>query len=79
MNALTISLPDSIHNQLQRLADQEGISIDQLAASALTEKIAALMSPNYLSQRAKQGNRAQFEQALAKVKGSEPEQRDRLL
>ena len=70
MSTLTVSLPESVHNQLQRLADREGVSIDQLAASALTEKVAALLTNDYLTQRAQRGSRRNFKQALAKIKMS---------
>ena len=78
MNTLTVTLPDSLHSQLQKLADREGISMDQLAASALTEKIAALMTTDYLAQRGQRANRTKFEQALAKVSDTEPMQQDQL-
>lgn len=77
MSTLTVSLPESVHNQLQRLADREGVSIDQLAASALTEKVAALLTNDYLTQRAQRGSRRSFEQALAKIKDIEPDSTDR--
>lgn len=78
MNTLTVTLPDSLHSQLQKLADREGVSMDQLAASALTEKIAALLTTDYLTQRAKRASRSKFEQALAKVSDTEPTQQDQL-
>ncbi len=76
MNTLTVTLPDSLYSQFQRLAEQEGISVDQLAASALTEKIAALMSTDYLIKRAQRANRANFMQALSKVPDVDAEQQD---
>lgn len=78
MNTLTVTLPDSIHNQLRQLADREGISVDQLAASALSEKVAALLSVDYLTQRAQRSNRSKFEQALANVGDTQPDQQDTL-
>lgn len=78
MNELTITLPESLHSQLAKLAEREGVSVDQLAASALTEKIAALLTPDYLVQRAKRGSRVGFEQALARVKDTEPTKEDAL-
>lgn len=78
MNTLTITLPDSLHSQFKQLAEQEGISINQLAASALTEKIAALMTTDYLDKRAQNGSRTKFEQALAGVADVEPEEYDQL-
>lgn len=68
MHKINISLPESLHKQARELAKSEGISINQLVASALGEKMAALMTQDYLEQRAKRGNRAAFEAALAKVK-----------
>lgn len=78
MNTLTITLPDSLHCQFQQLAEREGISMDQLAALALTEKIAALMTTDYLAKRTHNGSRSQFEQALASVADVEPQEYDRL-
>ncbi len=78
MNTLTVSVPDSLHYQLQKLADREGLSVDQLATAALAEKVSALMSTEYLSQRAQQGSRTQFDKVLAKVKDAIPEPGDEL-
>lgn len=78
MNTLTVTLPDSIHNQLQKLADREGVTVGQLAATAVSEKIAALMSADYLTQRAQRGSRGKFEQALAKVADIAPDEQDQL-
>ena len=78
MSTLTVSLPESVHSQLQQLADREGVSLNQLAASALTEKVAALLTNDYLAQRARQGSRAKFEQVLAKVKNTQPNAEDQL-
>jgi hypothetical protein len=77
MSLLTITVPESVHNQLQRLADQEGVSIDQLATSALSEKIAALLHLDYLQKRSQQGSRIAFEQVLANVPSQEPDSQDR--
>lgn len=78
MSTLSLRLPESLHKQLRELAQSEGVSINQLAASALGEKMAALMTQEYLEQKAQRGSRRRFEKALAKVKTSEPEPRDKL-
>lgn len=78
MSTLSLRLPASLHKQLRILAQQEGVSINQLAASALSEKMAALLTEQYLAQRAQRGQRSKFEQALGKVKAGEPEPQDRL-
>lgn len=78
MNELTISLPNSLHSQLAKLAEREGVSVDQLATSALTEKVAALLTTDYLVRKAQRGSRSNFEQALNKVKDTDPLQEDAL-
>jgi len=78
MSTLSLRLPESLHKQLRELAKQEGISINQLAATAVAEKIAALMTSEYLEQRAQRGSRRKFERALAKVRNVTPDGHDRL-
>lgn len=78
MSTLSLRLPESLHKRLNELAKREGISVDQLAATALGEKIAALLSQDYLEQRAQRASRTKFDNALAKIRDVEPEQHDRL-
>ena len=79
MSTLSLRIPESLHKQARELAKSEGISINQLVASALGEKMAALMTQDYLEQRAGRGNRAAFDAALAKVKDVDPiDERDGL-
>jgi predicted transcriptional regulator len=42
MNALTIRLPDPLHEKVRELAEQEGISMNQLVKLAVSEKITRL-------------------------------------
>lgn len=44
MSTLSVQLPNSLHKHLQELAEREGISIDQFIATAVAEKMAALMT-----------------------------------
>lgn len=78
MSALSIRLPHSLHKQLRELAKREGASINQLVTSAVAEKLAALMTVEYLKERAQRGSRERFERVLAKVPEVEPEGWDRL-
>jgi len=63
---------------VKELAKREGVSINQLVNSALTEKVSALLTEEYLEARAKKGDRGKFERALSKVKDVEPVENDRL-
>lgn len=78
MNALTVQFPESLHRSIQALADQEGYSVDQFLASAAAEKMAALMTVDYLRREAALGKRVDFERFLAAVPHRDPDESDRL-
>ncbi|MFQ5792450.1 MAG: toxin-antitoxin system HicB family antitoxin, partial [Acidobacteriota bacterium] len=71
-------LPTSLHRHLKELAKREGVSMNQLISSAVGEKLAALMTLEYLQERAKRGSRKKFDEVLARVSDREPEEFDRL-
>ena len=78
MSSISLRLPDSLHETARELAKKDHISINRLVATALAEKISALMTQDYLEERAQRGRRSKFHRALAKVSKGEPEQSDRL-
>ena len=78
MITISLRLPDSLHKQARELAEKEEISINQLIATALAEKISALATDDYLRERAARGSRQKFEKALQQVKDSLPAAEDRL-
>ncbi len=55
MSTLSLRLPESLHKSVRELAEQEGVSINQLVTTALAEKIAALIAADYLKERAVRG------------------------
>jgi len=61
-----------LHATVRQVAEQEGISINQLITLALAEKLSALLTEEYLGQRGQRGSRTKFEQALAQVADIEP-------
>jgi hypothetical protein len=78
MSAISVRLPESLHDAVRELAKRENVSINQFIALALAEKVSALMTEEYLSARAAQGTREKFDAALAKVPDVEPADDDRL-
>lgn len=78
MSTLSLRLPESLHRKLAELAKREGVSMNQLINSAAAEKVAALLTEEYLEERAKRASRKRFKKALAKVADIEPEDVDRL-
>lgn len=78
MSTLSLRLPDSLHKRVRDLAQQEGISINQFVSTAVAEKMAALMTVDYLEKRAKRGSRDKFLAVLAKVPSIAPDPGDEL-
>ncbi len=67
MSTLSLRLPNSIHQNAKLYALREGISVNQLAATALAEKLAALATEDYIAARAQRASVEAFEAALALV------------
>ena len=42
MSTLSLRLPNSLHDRIRKLAEAEGVSINQFIATAAAEKMAAL-------------------------------------
>ena len=78
MSTISLRLPNSLHETVRKLAKEEQVSINQFITLALAEKISALMTEDYILERAKRGDRTRFEAAMAKVADVEPEAHDRL-
>ncbi len=78
MSTLSLRLPDSLHEGVRKLAKQDNISINQFVATALAEKMSALTTETYLTERAKQGSKKKFEHVLSKIKDVEADNNDAL-
>jgi len=78
MSTISLRLPESLHNSVRELAKQENISINQFISTALAEKMSALLTEEYLSQRAERGMRKKFSRVLSKVHDVKPDAGDTL-
>jgi len=67
MSALSLRLPNSLHRHIKDIAQQDGVSINQFISSAVSEKISAIMTEEYLELRAKKANKKKFKEILDKV------------
>jgi hypothetical protein len=56
-----------VHRKVKELALREEISLDQFIASAVAEKMASVLTLDYLKAQAAVGRRAAFEQYLSMV------------
>jgi uncharacterized protein (DUF1778 family) len=79
MSTISLRLPDSLHEQIRKLASADGISINQFISTAAAEKLAALMTVDYLEQRARRGTREKFDAALERLPDVEPDGEDKLV
>ncbi len=77
MSTLVVRLPESLHKNLQSVADREGVSIDQFVSTSVAEKMSALMTLDYLTERAAKANREQYLAALSEVPDVEPDDFDK--
>jgi hypothetical protein len=78
MSTISLRLPDSLHETVRDLAEKEGISINQLIALSVAEKVSALYAEEYIAKRAKRGSRRKFLKALRNVSKRVPDPFDRL-
>ena len=72
MSTMSLRLPDYLHKSARQLAKSEHISVNQLVATALAEKISALATEEYLDGLAAQGSREAFDRIMLKVKDRPP-------
>jgi len=68
MSTLSIRIPDS---------KEDHVSINRFIAAAVAEKITALETENYLSERTRPGSAEKFNEILNKVPNLEPEQHNK--
>jgi len=69
---MSLRLPDSIHRHIKEIAKREGVSINQLITTAVTEKVSALLTEDYLQERAARADSKAFQRILDKVPKREP-------
>jgi len=67
MSMLSLRLPESLHRKVRDLAAKESISINQFITTAVAEKMAALLTEEYLEERARRADPAAFDRILARV------------
>ena len=77
MSAISLRLPNSIHDRARLLSKRDSVSINQFVATAVAEKISAMETEDYLAHRARRASREKFELALAQIPDREPDVHDR--
>ncbi len=67
MSTLTIEIPESLKKRIEAIAAREGYSVSQFLASAAGEKLAVVLTMDYLRREAAAGRREDFDKYLASV------------
>lgn len=78
MSTLSVRLPNSVHEAVKEYANKDNISINQFISSAVMEKITAMDTEAYLSERAERASKTKFMEVLKKVPNVEPAEEDKL-
>ena len=76
MSTLSLRLPESIHVRAKALAKEEHISINQLIATAVAEKLSAIDTEAYLDARSNRASKKKFLQAMSLVPSARPHAND---
>ena len=78
MSTLTVELPDSLKKSIEALSATEGYTVSQFLASAAGEKLAVVLTMDYLRREANAGRREDFEKYLDAVPDVAPPENDRI-
>jgi hypothetical protein len=67
-----LRLSRSIKAEVERLAREEGISINQFVATAVAEKLAVMRSAEFFAERRKKADFAAFDRIMDRDSGEPP-------
>jgi len=67
MTAITIRLPNSVHQKIKELAVRDDVSVNQFIASAASEKMASVLTLDFLKAEAAKGKRSDFDHYMRMV------------
>jgi hypothetical protein len=75
---IQLRLPRSVKDGVERWAKLDGVSMNQLIASAVAEKLSALETAEFFEVRAKRVDFARFDRIMSRVAGEAPRKGDEL-
>jgi len=78
MTTLQVMIPDDVRDKVEKLAQDEHISMDEFTTLALIQRLGARIPDPYLEERAKRGNPQRLREILAQVPDVPPDDDDRL-
>jgi predicted transcriptional regulator len=78
MSALTVNLPDNLHEKASEFAASKNLSMDTLVTIALTQSLSRMVPEPLLEERAARATGRGITDFLAQVPNAQPPERDRL-
>ncbi|WP_119679655.1 YlcI/YnfO family protein [Indioceanicola profundi] len=78
MSTYPIRLPASVKAEAERVAAEDGTSLNQFVATAVAEKLAALRTAAFFEERRGRGDRDAFRKLLTRQGGEPPQEGDEL-
>jgi hypothetical protein len=75
---MQLRLPKSIKAAVARLAKQDGVSMNQMIATAVAEKVAILEAATFFEERAKRADYSAFDRIMNREGGETPRAGDEL-
>jgi hypothetical protein len=78
MSALTVNLPDNLHQKAREVAAAKNLSMDALVSIALAQSLSRLVAETHLEERAVRATGTGLDKFLAQVPSAEPPEWDRL-
>ena len=73
---LQLRLPVSIKSGVERWAKRDGVSMNQLIATAVAEKLSALETSEFFEDRANRADYQRFDRIMARRGGEPPREGD---
>jgi hypothetical protein len=75
-NTYPLRLPRSLKQAVERLSRQDGTSINQFVATAVAEKVGALETAEFFTDRKKRANFKAFDRIMRRRGGEPPQEGD---
>jgi len=73
-----LRLPRSVKAEVEKLAREEGISLNQFVATAVAEKLAALRTESFFAERRRRADFKAFDKLMRRKGGEPPKPGDKI-
>ena len=78
MSTLSISIPESIRQRVEGMAQADGVSIDTFITTILSQRVAVADADSYVRRRGSRGSAQQLLEIVSQAPRVEPDPQDKL-